>query len=287
MKEYHNPHDIANTVRMIRPMFTGAVVLVEGDTDARVYGKFTDSETCHIMPTFGKSNALGALDILRKDNREGVVTIVDNDFWALDNIEPEDENIFVTDTHDLETMIISSPAFDTVLDEFGSRPRIEKLRRPVTELLLDAALPIGYLRWLSSPKKENLYLSFHDLDIPGIIDRNGKPITVDIGLMLKILRRTTHGTPFNIAHVRKKLDALLQERAHDPWQVARGHDLVHILAVGLREFFGNRVGRTVTYDQIDRILRLSYGFLEFAASKLYESLKKWESNHPRYKILTQ
>lgn len=287
MKEYHNPHDIANTVRMMRPLFTGTVVLVEGDTDARVYGKFTDSEKCQVMPTFGKSNALGALDILRKDNRDGVVSIIDSDFWALDGIEPDDDNVFVTDTHDLETMIISSPAFDAVLAEFGSRTRIEKLKRPITEIIVEAAQPIGYLRWLSSPKKDNLYLSFRDVDIPAIIDRSGKPITVNIGLMLKILRKTSRGAPFNISRVRKKLDTLLEEQAHDPWHVARGHDLVHILAVGLREFFGNRVGRTVTYDQIDRILRLSYGYLEFSASKLYESLKKWESDNPDYKILAR
>ena len=178
-------------------------------------------------------------------------------------------------------------AFDAVLAEFGSRPRIEKLKRPVTEVIVEAAQPIGYLRWLSSPKKDNLYLSFRDIDIPKIIDRNSKPITIDIGLMLKKLRNSSHGTPFNVARVRKKLESIMENRAHDPWHVARGHDLVHILAVGLREFFGNRVGRTVTYDQIDRILRLSYGFLEFAASQLYKSLKKWESDNPDYRILAR
>ena len=46
MKQYLTPHDIANTVRMMRPVYEGSVVLVEGDSDARVYGRFVDDDHC-------------------------------------------------------------------------------------------------------------------------------------------------------------------------------------------------------------------------------------------------
>jgi hypothetical protein len=35
-------HSIANTVRMIRSLHEGAFLIVEGDTDARVYKRFVN-----------------------------------------------------------------------------------------------------------------------------------------------------------------------------------------------------------------------------------------------------
>jgi hypothetical protein len=108
VKKYLNVHDIANTVRMTRSLHKGAFLVVEGDTDARVYKRFVDDSRCKVIPAHNKDNAVEILEILEKDRFPGVLVIVDADFWHLEGIKPESLNLLLTDTHDLETMIIST-----------------------------------------------------------------------------------------------------------------------------------------------------------------------------------
>jgi hypothetical protein len=80
---------------------------------------------------------------------------------------------FATDTHDLETMIVASRAFDAVMDEFGSARTIKRLDGDVREMLVRTAIPIGFLRWISSSKQDNLSLRFKNLSFAPFIDMSG------------------------------------------------------------------------------------------------------------------
>ncbi|MFC1692342.1 DUF4435 domain-containing protein [Candidatus Latescibacterota bacterium] len=118
MKQFMTPFDIANTIRMMRPVFTGTIVVVEGDSDARVYCRFFDDTFCRVIPAHGKNNALIVMASLGKDGFIGILAIIDSDYTKLNEIDLRGPDILVTDTHDLETMIISSKALDNVLSEW-------------------------------------------------------------------------------------------------------------------------------------------------------------------------
>ena len=66
MNYYLTPHDIANNVRMTRTLFSGAIMIVEGDTDIRVYKQFVIETQCSLIPVYGKPNVIGTLAILEK-----------------------------------------------------------------------------------------------------------------------------------------------------------------------------------------------------------------------------
>ena len=285
MKQFLTPHDIANTVLMMRPQYTGSIVMVEGDSDARVYGRFTDKKNCRIIPAHGKSNVLIAMGIIERSTFEGILAIIDSDFSRLDCSGHESENVMDTDTHDLETMIICSKALDVVLDEFGSSARIKKLGKPVRELLLKAAMPIGYLRWISSSKQDNLSLKFKDISFYRVINTQNKTLSTNIDKMIEEVKRYSHNAPFENDDLKIRIITLLKSGKHDPWQVSRGHDVIHILTIGLRVVFGNRNAKNVTYDQVDRIMRIAFGYSEFSETKLFSLLKKWEDGNPDFRVL--
>ena len=147
---YQTAHDIANEAHMIRT--TGhnrAILIVEGNTDAQVYGRFVNGGKCELIPAASKSKAVDALKLLENGGFDGVLTIVDADFWRLDGIEPNSSNLLLTDSHDLETMILSSDALDNVPSEFGSTSEITKFGRPLRKILLECGLPmvicVGFL----------------------------------------------------------------------------------------------------------------------------------------------
>lgn len=78
---------------------------------------------------------------------------MDADFWRLEGKQPASPNLFTTDTHDLETMILESKALEKLLTEYGSVTKIrkftEKAGKDIRQALLDICAPIGYLRWNS------------------------------------------------------------------------------------------------------------------------------------------
>lgn len=285
MKNFLTPHDIANQIRMMRPLHSGAVVIVEGDSDARVYRRFVDDTCCRVIPAHGKSNVLSALSMLEENNFRGVLAIIDSDFWRLDGTKPESLNILMTDTHDLETMIVFSRAFDTVLDEFGSAGRIHRLGGDVREVLLRVAMPIGFFRWISSSKQDNLSLRFKDISFIVVIDTRNKTMKTNIDTLLNEVKKHSRNAPFDEQEIKNRIKKLLRGKGCDPWHVCRGHDMIHILTIGLRDVFGNRHAKSITYEQIDRIMRIAFGYREFSRTELFVSIGLWEKTNPDFKVL--
>ena len=117
--------DIANTVRMMRTRFDGVVALVEGTSDVRVYSRMVDGDHCRVVPGYGKTRTLGALQILEREAVPGILAIVDSNFDKVLGHGTVSQNVVTTDAHDLETQIIASPALEKVIEEYGSAGKIQ------------------------------------------------------------------------------------------------------------------------------------------------------------------
>ena len=115
--------DIANEVSMMRSVFKGTVLIVEGVSDSRLYGKFTDRENVRIIIAHSKNNVMQAVSMLRdrrKDN--AVLGIIDRDMDALLG-KKRSPPLFQTDKRDLESTILASPALEAVIAEYDREVR--------------------------------------------------------------------------------------------------------------------------------------------------------------------
>jgi hypothetical protein len=279
MLESQTADEIANSIRLYRSHFSGTIIIVEGPTDVLLYQRLINkNDRCLTIVAHSKENAIKALYIVEEESYKGIICIVDSDFWNVDGCCPESEHLFTTDTHDLESMIISSNAIDKVLAEYGDREQIGSLDKSVREILLENALPIGLTRWLSSPHKRNLGIDFKIIDFLELIDRF--TFSVDIEILLMQLRRRTL---FDKNALMRDIKRLMKSRP-DSWQICSGHDLVQILSVGLREIIGNDLGRRVTAERLDSILRIAYEDGHFYETKLFSKLVSWEAKNIPYKI---
>jgi hypothetical protein len=111
----------ANAIRLRRSTFSGTFLLVEGSSDKIFYDRVIDSAVCTIVVVAGKPSskrrAIEILEIFEKENFSGILAIVDADFDRLETVPYQNSNLLRTDTHDLETLLIQSPALDKVLAE--------------------------------------------------------------------------------------------------------------------------------------------------------------------------
>lgn len=299
MKASITPHRVANTIRMQRSQYKGSFLLVEGEKDKTIYKRFVDNSLCRIQAPFqtdNKNNIIKVADILSEGDFSGALAIIDADFLVLENDMPENANILLTDTHDLETMLIQSAGFDKLTDEFISEKRMSEFvsqRGNIRDELAEMGKELGLLRWLSY--RRSYQLTFNGLDFKKIICvKTFTPCSRD-----KIIRTVKNNTiskasaelrtekyGINEETIRTEMEAL--EKLHgDIWHICCGHDLISMLSVGLRRVLGNYNAKDVDSEIIERELRLAYESVYFRETDLFKTIQLWEVNNSPFKILSQ
>ena len=283
MRKNLRAEDIANCVRMTRSMHKGTIMLVEGPHDSRVYSRFVNVSQCKVIVAHGKDNALDALESVEGTGFDGILAIVDRDFWKLDGFTPENTNVLLTDSHDLETMIVASPAFDKVLVEFGSEKKIESFRTKHSDIrsfVLLGVREIGCLRWYSL--KENLSLDFEDLVFTKFVDKVS--LRVDVPRMIKTVINHSGKHTLNCTKIFDMLGNMC-DKNYDLWNICCGNDVVNFLKIGFIKVLGSHSAAKLKADDIGRALRLAYEETYFQQTELYQAMLHWQETHNTFVLI--
>ena len=276
MRSAVDPHSIANEIRMSRTVRRhAAALLVEGSKDMRVFRNLVDESSCEIVATDGKRNALGALNVLRRSGQRGILAIVDSDFSKVDGQQIIDPDILTTDLHDIEAMVLKSPAPQKLMIEYDLA--VNKFGADVGHVVAKAVVPLGYLRLVSL--KQKLSLGFADLDFKTFVDP-GPPVAIDSA---RLVRETLKRNP-RCKHNEAALSQMMTDAkhdAHDQWHVGCGHDMTAVFATLLSK----ELGREIQSYTIERQLRLAYQSEHFAATSLFAAIRDWEQRNQPYVIL--
>ena len=272
MREYIDSRDVANTVMMLATAFDGTIAVVEGVTDRRLYGKFFDKDRVEVIIAHSKSNVRNTIRETFKERKfRRVVGIIDAD---LDRLTGKAHNapLFLTDTRDSEGMMLNSKAFDDILDEYGDRDRMDRFtdsHGSIKKAIMSAAYPIGLLMYLSETK--GLGFSFKELDYEYFIDR--KTLKCDVKRMIEnIMSRSRAARHVSVKNV---YQMILTEEEHEKKDVCRGHDLMAVMAIGLKYIFGANNSRNLNDDILSGSFRLAYDRDDIESTELYRESSEW------------
>ena len=174
-------------------------------------------------------------------------------------------------------MLVSSPALEKVLAEYGSRRKLAG--KNIRQVLLDGGQPLGYLRLISL--QDGLDLRFEGLTFSDFVSRDN--LSVDLNRMITAVKRKSGQHTLDGAALRAGITSLMNK--HDPWDVCCGHDLIQLLSIGLRRYFGSCKAGEVLPRLIERSLRLAYERTHFAMTDLYAALRAWESANTPFTVL--
>ena len=267
---------LATEVRLHRASFQGSILLVEGAGDALLYGKFVSSDQCLILTAFSRNNVEDTFVELGTDDIAGVLGLVDRDYDKEDD-ENFPDHIIRTEENDLEMMIICSPALDAVLEEYGSKGKINKVenstKKSVREVLFECAAVIGAVRVLSKKKKLNLTFSGMKWRFKG-----SGSIEIDVDRQYKqILIASSAVEGWNLARLRRDAEKVM-DNVEDTKQLCRGHDVVRVLARALRKLFGtdSQFDSDQRVLNLEKVLRLTFNWEHFRHTNTYSRIVRWE-----------
>ena len=280
MREQITPDRIANSIRLLRSDHEGVFLIVEGHSDKLIYERLVNKQEVRITIASGKNNAIKALSILEKENFCRVVAVIDADFSRIEQQIPDSNNLFLTDEHDLEMMLIKSAAFDKLLKERGSEEKIAAFSKDIRETLLKLGQEIGKLRLLSLRNK--LDLKFEGLKFGKLIDK--EKLSINIDELIRSIKNHSQKLSLDEQQIKQDLSVISDEN-HDPWQLCCGHDFISILAIALCKVLGTKSNTNVVKEEdLERELRLAYELSYFYQTQIYTLMINWQSNHHPYQI---
>jgi hypothetical protein len=276
---------VANQIRLRRSTYQGTFLLVEGGSDKIFYERFTNKAECELATVSGKPSSklrvIAVLKILEQESGfKGILAIVDADFDRLTIPLYCSSNLLYTDTHDLESMLINSTAFDKVLTEFGSEEKVLQFNRDIRLAILESSISVGYLLWIS--QSDGLNLTFDGITFSKFVDEQN--LQIDELKLIREVKNKSQAFSLKDENLQLKMSSQ-KSNNHDPWQVCCGHHLVEILSLGLRKTIGSNKASDIEADKLERYLRLAYEESYFRDTQLYASILDWEANNEPFKVL--
>jgi hypothetical protein len=274
------PVVVANELRLWRAVHKGAFLLLEGRDDRLFYEKFVDGMACKIKVVENKANVCEIVRILEAEDFPGILGIVDADFDLIEGRAVSSENLVFGDSHDLEGMLIRSPALGGILIEFGSSSKIERFGRDIRTAILRAAYPVACLRLYS--ERSGGMLWFSGLSHRRFVDPH--TLNIDRTALVREVKNCSQRQDIPDGHLVEQIEHIERE-GHDPWQLCVGDDLLAALSIGLRGAFGNSNAQQVRDDQLRTALRLAYNSNHFITSLQHLAIKRWETCNDAFRIL--
>lgn len=271
-KEDISPIEKINELRLdaSNPISKGKIfVLLEGDDDCRIFNRLLAAHCKVEWVSGGKGQLENALQTLLEAQLPClIIGIRDADFLHLEGKRTALAELFLTDFHDFEMMMVyADEAFEAITAEF-----IGKNNLLFREKLLETLRFVSYLRWWNELNDGRL--KFKATSFGDFFDANSLQIEIEKYLQ-KLLEKSANATETN-AYVLQEQVQNLTNQAHDLFQLCNGHDFMEILKL---YFNAKGTSKGVTEARIASQFRTAYTKTTFQQTQLYANLANWAANN--------
>ncbi len=240
-------------------------ILLEGDTDIKLFRNIFSHNYTDTIEVKGKDKVIEGLNNLIEDGYKNIIGIADADFDNLEEIA-YNNNLFITDYHDMEIQMIETEAFYSTINEYSNGECYAFLSENLKENIYDIAIKIGYIRWYSH--KNNGLFNFKRIKLNNLVSYLDCQVSFDFDKLIELL---IEQIDYDI-NIQDEIDSL-KLISIDSLQICNGHDMTLLMA----QYFSRG---NINKDKIEESLRLSYTFSYFKTTNLFNNLNIWaDSNY--------
>lgn len=285
-KEHITPIRTANAI--IQDTSSSYFLLVEGEKDIPIYKKLMSAEI-QIKVSFGKSKMREIDSILKDRDFKKYLGIRDADFLRLNGnpkyISDYNGELFATDEHDSEGMIISSEALTDFIDTISSADKaklFEAKHGSIRDLCYNLCYPLACLRL--SNKINNHGLAFKPQKPEGNKLKYKKFICEDnfcyLGhdkMINTVLEYSTNrgGVVASRQIILSHLEAALSEN-HNLHDIVNGHDLSEALYLICKKGLKSQNKLLIDAKAVEDMLRLAYNLEHFKKTTIFNDLCNYQ-----------
>ena len=244
-------------------------VVIEGDDDKKLYQKLFNRETAFFYIAgnwFYVVEATKGLSSLQ--NR--IIGIKDADFDTTIGVDYSSiTNLFQTDTHDAETLIINDEVVNNILLEYLGNPEDNIISK-----ISDGLSCYSYLKLLNHYKKDSLGIRFSGFSIGKLFEGSNYNINASTCIE-KVKQYANNEIIANFPQIADIEEIKKIFPITNPLILSNGHDLKFCFAVYITGKERQKGNKGVSGDEICRQLRINYNIERFRKTKLYRDIDKW------------
>lgn len=245
------------------------LLIIEGKSDFKIYKSLFDDKNVYLHKNGSCDGLVPLLEHLNLEYMDCCLAIKDADF---DNLEgkkyPQLQNLFLTDFHDIEMMMIDDEAENKICSEFLDKKEIDIFKKCINDIIY-----ISYIKWLNISKKLCLCVDVFSR-LGDIYDGN---TPVKLSSCKEKLKRVENNVA-KCCDFEKNIESFISEnQTSDFLNLTNGHDFCNALAI----FIKAHNGENISGSNLERFIRATYSFEKFKKSKLFAHIKEWETAHCR------
>lgn len=275
MRQYLEPDDIINSIKLLlkHPFYADKLILVvEGKSDIRLFRSLFNQENIKIESIDGKKQLITSMQKFIESYRNKVLSICDADFDHIEGMEDERllSDIYLTDFHDAEVMMLKSNSLHSFIDEYSQSDKVLYLKNNLLMKAFNSSKILGILRYINF--KNDMKINFKKLNFSQFLSID--PLTVDLNINLEILIDILISRSPKFTSNKEELFNYYNsyiKNEYDDYQINCGHDLTNIIAYIFRQ---KEISLETNMDinKVESALRLSYQQDYFKETKLYKNI---------------
>lgn len=256
------------------PNHKEVIIVVEGEDDEKALKKFFNMQAVEFTCATSCSIVKDAMIIVSTDKqlKDCVIGIKDADFDHIKKISHGIANLMITDTHDIETMMLTPRVCRRICLE-----TINREYQNLSSQAMSSLKNLSYLRYYNdkmilnggNPDKKGI-------NFRGVIIADVASVSVQDVLQHVKARGNSNKTSFPDLNA---MNLFINQNPIDNKDLAlftNGHDLVHAIQYILHS--QNQAARAYSDKNIATMIRISYCKNEFRNTKLYQDIDTWNNN---------
>jgi hypothetical protein len=276
LQGYINAQDAVDQIRLSlnSPGGRGLVyILVEGKYDCCLYPKFF--KECLVSLEYvggGKGQVEKALTLLQGITKQ-TFGICDADFRHITGNYSALSNLFLTDYHDIEMMMLNDN--QTAANAFVEY-RLQGNGIDIVQDAINGSIFAGYARWYNDTNV--IELKFKNFSILPYYNISTKVFNQTLFLNELNTRSPNKITAISLSLIN---DFTRANTTTDFLNLCNGHDVITLIVAMIKITPKNN---NVSEEKFTSVLRASYTLNSFKATKLYAAIRAWETANT-YNIL--
>ena len=274
MQKYIDEYTILAEAKMMYQDCHETYILVEGQTDKTFFDVLLGRQSnVRFRPVSGWERVHKTILLAQKERFNNILGIIDKDFHVLlhDGVT-ENNQLFFTDSNDIEMMLFNSVSLEKFLAIYADQNKLNAGEKPRNRIL-NAASCLGALRVVSLVNRYNL--RFDGFECKDFIDRNTL-LPDSKKLIKKITQRTiSNGTSVSVTEEVLESQASDLMQVYYPHDLCNGHDVLDILGIAMTKCFSSLPATQYNPDTIFGYLLMGYSDNEFHETQLYNKLTMW------------